>query len=145
MLINLVKEKSFYSRGMYNLIPSDALMLCNLGAILIDVREDYLNTHKRFDVPFCFQIPISDINNYLNDFNHTDVYIFADSVGLRSAEAIKILDKEGFNNVFNLAGGIVEWEKSCMPVITNPDEMLSGSCACQLKYRNLTKNKDNDK
>jgi rhodanese-related sulfurtransferase len=139
MLINLAIEKSFNARGMQNLVPSDAYDLCNKGAIIIDVREEYLNAHKKFKVPLCYQIPLSEIKNYLKDFNHEDVYIFADSAGLRSAEAIEILIKEGFINIFNLAGGLVEWERSKVPLIIDPDEMLSGSCACQLKYRNLIK------
>jgi rhodanese-related sulfurtransferase len=139
MLITQVLEKSFYARGMSNLVPSDALYFCKQGAIMIDVREEYLNAHKKFDVPLCYQIPLSEITNYLSDFNQNDVYIFADSAGLRSAEAIEILIKEGFVNIFNLAGGLVEWERSKVPLIIDPDEMLSGSCACQLKYRNLIK------
>ncbi|BBL71617.1 rhodanese-like domain-containing protein [Methylogaea oryzae] len=36
--------------------------------------------------------------------------------GTRSPEACKILMKQGFNQVHNLAGGMMEWEEAKLPV-----------------------------
>ena len=46
-----------------------------------------------------------------------------------------ILLNRGFPSVSNLAGGMVEWEKDGMPLLTNKSEQFSGSCACQLRAR----------
>jgi hypothetical protein len=34
-----------------------------------------------------------------------------------------------------MAGGIVDWERDGLPLKTNIEERLSGSCMCQLKPR----------
>jgi len=140
MLNKKAKNMASFSGDMYHLSPREAFNICNEGAILIDVREDYLCDYKKFDVPIFFQIPLSKLNDYMADFNNSDTYIIADSVGIRSKEAISKLKEAGFKNIFNLAGGLVDWEKLKLPIIIDNSEMLSGSCVCQLKYRNL-KNK----
>ncbi len=63
--------------------------------------------------------------------------IIADSVGLRSHEVMEFLISKGFDNIANLAGGIVEWEQDGMPLKTDLSEQLSGSCVCQLRPRNM--------
>jgi rhodanese-related sulfurtransferase len=37
--------------------------------------------------------------------------IFADTVGLRSKEAVVLLKDKGFIRIANMAGGIVDWER----------------------------------
>ncbi len=61
--------------------------------------------------------------------------IIADSVGLRSHEAMVFLMTKGFSNIANLAGGIVEWERDGLPVKKDISGQLDGSCVCQLKPR----------
>jgi len=40
-----------------------------------------------------------------------------------------------FHNVFNLAGGIVEWERDNLPLIIVYKARLSGLYICQIRYR----------
>ena len=61
--------------------------------------------------------------------------IFADTVGLRSKEAVLFLKRKGFEKIANMAGGIVDWERDGLPLKSNIEERLSGSCMCQLKPR----------
>ncbi len=61
--------------------------------------------------------------------------IIADSVGLRSHEAMEFLIDQGFTNIANLAGGIVEWEHDGLPLKKDIAEQLDGSCTCQLRPR----------
>jgi len=130
---------AFSSGGVQNFTAAQALQMCLAGAVMIDVREDYLNSYKKFAVPVIFEIPLPILEQHISDFNHEDIYIFADSAGIRSKEAVLILQKAGFSNIYNLAGGLVDWERQNLPLITDISEMLSGSCACQLKYRNINK------
>ena len=62
--------------------------------------------------------------------------IIADAVGLRSREVSKFLAENGFTKIYNLAGGIVDWDRAGFPVTTDKTRMLTGSCMCQLKNRN---------
>ena len=47
----------------------------------------------------------------------------------------------GYDNVANMAGGIVDWERDGLPINTDVNYRLSGSCMCQLKAREKSKNK----
>jgi rhodanese-related sulfurtransferase len=142
MKIEDLSKFGFESNGIRNFTPLETYELCQQGAVLIDVREDYLSAFKKFSVPVFFEIPLSQLETHLSDFNAEDIYIFADSAGIRSKEAVIILMNAGFTNVFNLAGGIVDWEKANVPLIVDKTEMMSGSCACQLKYRNINDKKN---
>jgi hypothetical protein len=59
--------------------------------------------------------------------------IILDSVGLRSKDAVIFLQNNGYTNVANLNGGIVDWDKDKLPMKVDKYCELSGSCACMLK------------
>jgi len=130
-----MNEQGFYASGMRNLTPRQAYELCKQGAVILDVREDYLNTFKQFNVEQVIQIPKSKILQSLDNIPREILIIVADSVGNFSGDVYKILENKGFSNLANLAGGIVDWEKDKLPIDLNKRERLSGSCMCQLKPR----------
>lgn len=130
-----MNEHGFYASGMRNLTPRQAYELCKQGAVILDVREDYLNTFKQFNVEQVIQIPKSKILQSLDNIPREILIIVADSVGNFSGDVYKILENKGFSNLANLAGGIVDWEKDKLPIDLNKRERLSGSCMCQLKPR----------
>lgn len=137
----LFSGKWFISSGFLNLIPRDAYdEAINNGAVIVDVREDYLTGYKQFDVPDVFYYPLSVFKERLNEIRKDVPLIIADSAGLMSHNAMLILKENGFDNIANLAGGIVEWERDGLPLRTDPLEQLDGSCMCQLKPRNKLKN-----
>lgn len=121
--------------GVQHISPNEAYKLCMKGAIIVDVREDYLNTFKTFDVPLLICFPFSELKNRWNELSVDLPLIFADSVGLYSHEAVDFMLEKGFVQVANMAGGIVDWEKDGLPLKINTKERLSGSCMCQLKPR----------
>jgi hypothetical protein len=49
---------------------------------------------------------------------------------------MELLISRGFTKVAGLAGGIVEWERDGLPLLLDNKARLSGSCMCQLKFRN---------
>ncbi|MDP4222039.1 MAG: rhodanese-like domain-containing protein [Bacteroidota bacterium] len=129
-------KHGFVSSGFLNLSASEAYKeATENNAIILDVREVGLIGYKRFDVPVVVNIPNSTLaQNYLN--LPVDVpIIVADSVGLRSHEAMVFLQSKGIANIANLAGGIVEWERDGLPIKKDLTEQLDGSCVCQLKPR----------
>ena len=88
--------------------------------IILDVRtpeevsEGYINN-------------ASTINLYDEDFNakinliqkDKQIYVYCKSGG-RSSEAAELLKKNGFSKVYNLKGGISEWENKGFPIV-KPD------------------------
>jgi rhodanese-related sulfurtransferase len=118
-----------------NVSPREAFELCGKGAVIVDVREEYLNNFKNFGVPEILYIPFSKLKQKLSVLPYDKYLIFADSVGLKSKEAVVLLKDKGYMKIANMAGGIVDWEKDGLQLKTNIEERLTGSCLCQLKLR----------
>ena len=134
-MINIFKNYGIFSNGILSFSPREAFELCGKGAVIVDVREEYLNNFKNFDVPEILFFPISKLAQKLSELPQDKYLIFADTVGLRSKEAVIFLKDKGFIKIANMAGGIVDWDRDGLPLKTNIEERLSGSCMCQLKPR----------
>jgi rhodanese-related sulfurtransferase len=132
---SLFDNYGFVSCGIFNVSPREAYELSRKGAVIVDVREEYLNNFKNFDVPEILIFPLSKALQKLSELPRDKYLIFADTVGLRSKEAVVLLIDKGFVKIANMAGGIVDWERDGLPLKTNIIERLSGSCMCQLKPR----------
>jgi rhodanese-related sulfurtransferase len=129
--------KGFDNAGIRNLTPRETLDICRKGAILIDVREEYMNRFKMIDVPEVIYCPFSILEETYQNLPTDKPMIFTDAAGLRSKEAVRFLIDKGFGDHFaNMAGGLVEWERDGLPLIIDTSEQLSGSCMCQLRPRN---------
>ena len=133
---NYFEGKAYFSNGIYNLSPLQAYELCMDCAVILDVREEYLNRFKIFDVPGLIFCPMKKLADFLPDLPIDKPLIVADASGIHSPEAVKMLMELEFKGVYaNLSGGLVDWEHSNLPVKINYDERLSGQCVCQLKPR----------
>jgi rhodanese-related sulfurtransferase len=136
-MTELFHNKGFVSSGFRNLTPREAYAEATEGeAIIVDVREERLIGYKNFDVPRLVHMPKSKIEQENVKLSRELPLIIADSVGLRSHEVMEFLISRGFENIANLAGGIVEWEQDGLPLKIDITEQLSGSCVCQLRPRN---------
>jgi rhodanese-related sulfurtransferase len=132
---HLFDNYGFVSCGIFNVSPREAFDLCSKGAVIVDVREEYLNNYKHFDVHDILFIPMSKLIQNLSELPQDKYLIFADTVGLRSKEAVVFLKDKGFVKIANMVGGIVDWERDGLPMTTDISSRLSGSCVCQLKPR----------
>lgn len=132
---SLFDNYGFISSGILNVSPVEAFELCTRGAVIIDVREDYLNNFKNFNVNEIMFLPKSKLEQEFTKLPEDKYLIVADTVGLKSKEAVIFLKDKGFEKIANMAGGIVDWERDGLPLRTNKEERLSGSCVCQLKPR----------
>lgn len=129
----------FTSGGIRNVTPRQALTLCNMGAIILDVRQPYMTVFKVADVPELILIPFPELPARIGELDTESFIICIDSVGLKSHDTWMMLTERGFTNVLNVAGGIVEWERDGLPLKIDNDKMLTGSCVCQLKSRRKPK------
>ena len=119
--------------GIIHLSPKEAFEEIQNGAVLVDLREDYEIVYKSFDVPNLIWLPYSTFYENYSLLPTDKNLIFADSVGLRSKEAVIFLKEKAFTNISNLIGGIVDWEQDGLPLKIDATEALTGSCACMLK------------
>lgn len=132
---NIFKNYGIISSGILNVSPREAFELVRKGVLIVDVREENLRSLKSFDVPEVVYLPKSKLEKEYENLPSDRHMIFADTVGLRSKEAVIFLQAKGFEKIANLAGGMVDWERDGLPVITDKTHQLSGSCMCQLKPR----------
>lgn len=134
-MMNLT-DRGFFAHGVFNLTPSESYELAeNGGFILVDVREPYMTNFKMFKVKNLLLCPFSILLDVFHDLPADKPLIIADSAGLKSRETVLFLDKNGFENVANMAGGFIEWERAGLPVAVDKEYRLSGSCMCQVKAR----------
>ncbi len=103
--------------GIKSLLPQEATLLINHdNAIILDVRQEseYVNGH----IINSIHIPL---NNLITKINSLEKYrkrpIIANCMsGNRSSSACRTLKKHGFENVFNLKGGVTAWQNANLPL-----------------------------
>jgi len=120
--------------GVRHLSPSEAFDAASNGnAVIIDLRADYETSFRVFDVPEVIYLPRKE---FLSGFSRLPMdrpLILTDAIGLWSIEAVRLLQSEGYSNVANLSGGIIDWERAGLPVRKDTGFELTGQCSCRLK------------
>jgi rhodanese-related sulfurtransferase len=94
----------------------EATRLINQDALVLDVRED--SEFSAGHIPNSRHIPLAQLGNRIKElekFKSKPILINCRS-GNRSARACGMLRKQGFENVYNLAGGMTAWEQASLPV-----------------------------
>ncbi|MGB5297513.1 MAG: rhodanese-like domain-containing protein [Thiogranum sp.] len=113
----LASEISRRLSGMKAVDPVQATQLSNReNAVFLDIRDDgeYSGGH----LPEAIHIPIKQLPERVAELNkHKDCPVIAYCrSGSRSNGAGSILKKHGFENVYNLNGGITAWQKANLPL-----------------------------
>lgn len=80
----------------------------NDEALLIDIREDY--EAPKLDLESIKNVPLSKLDNFLNNVDKNQKIILFCQNGTRSELAVGYLLKKGFTNVFHLHNGIASLE-----------------------------------
>lgn len=79
---------------------------------LIDVREEFEYEQSNLGGT---HIPLAEIISGKDQVSRDRQVIIHCRSGKRSAQAIQILEREGFDNLYNLKGGILAWKASIDP------------------------------
>lgn len=86
------------------------------AAYLIDVRER--DEHQICRIPGSHLLPLSELPHRIQEVpRNAPLYVHCRS-GIRSAKAIKILEKHGITGAVNVHGGIIAWAKEIDPSLT---------------------------
>ena len=99
------------------LISPEALSKANNGIQLIDVRkpEEFSSGHIENAVNMNFYD--ADFKSQLNSLDKTkEVYLYCRSGG-RSGKTAKMMKEMGFEKIYDLEGGMINWEKNSMKVV----------------------------
>ncbi len=95
----------------------EATLLINReDAVIVDVRD--LGEYQQGHIPNARHLPLAELPKRtaeLDKFKERPL-ILCCATGTRSASALSTLRKAGFEKLFNLRGGIFEWEKAGQPL-----------------------------
>ncbi|MBF0408555.1 MAG: rhodanese-like domain-containing protein [Candidatus Riflebacteria bacterium] len=136
-MTSFFEEYGLHIAGIIHLSPREAHELANKGAIVVDVRDEMEMNGKKFTVPNLIYLPSKQFSENFASLPKDKPLILADSVGLKSKEAILFLMDKGYTNIANLNGGIIDWEKDKLPTEVDDDEILTGQCACKLRPKKV--------
>jgi adenylyltransferase/sulfurtransferase len=80
---------------------------------LLDVREPFEQYQSNIDYDHSTLIPVDELPARLDEIkkHKNDEIVCMCRSGSRSSKAAKFLEKEGFENVKNLKGGINQWAR----------------------------------
>ena len=105
-------------RGGKNAIsPTEATLLINReDAVVVDVREtgEWSSGH----IPEARHIALAQLEKHLSElekFKHRPLIVCC-ATGSRSQGAVGVLQRAGFERVFNLNGGIGAWAEANLPL-----------------------------
>jgi rhodanese-related sulfurtransferase len=84
---------------------------------VLDVRAEY--EFKSGHLANAENIDYFDANfrDELNALNKNDTYVIYCKSGSRSGKAFQMMKELGFTHVYNIIGGIMNWEKEKLPVV----------------------------
>lgn len=102
--------------GIREVGAMEATQLINhQNAVVLDVRED--SEYYAGHIPHSMHVPLGQLAKHqeLEKIKGRPVIALCRS-GMRSSHACRVLRKNGFEQVYNLAGGITAWERANMPM-----------------------------
>ncbi len=83
--------------------------------VLVDVRERYEYEIARIDGARL--IPLGELESQMNELPHNGILVCQCHSGVRSEHAARLLQEAGFENVYNLEGGIDAWSIEVDPAV----------------------------
>jgi len=82
---------------------------------IIDVRE--MPEIAQGTMPKAEPLPLATLPARLSDFESDEKLVIICRSGARSAQACLFLQQQGFNNVYNLRGGMIAWAHNDLPIV----------------------------
>jgi rhodanese-related sulfurtransferase len=113
LLVETIRQQ----RDKSQLTPVEATQLINReDAVVIDVRAQ--NEYEKGHLPNARTLPLGDFESRLAEFEKfraRPLLLYCNS-GVTAAKGIASLKKAGFEKLYNLRGGLFEWEKAGYPI-----------------------------
>ncbi len=104
-------SKDQNSASKISLISPAELNKANKDILLIDVRtpKEYASGHLENSINIDFRA--GNFKDLLGELDtNQEVYVYC-KIGGRSGNAAKIMEGMGFKKIYDLKGGIIQWEK----------------------------------
>ncbi|MGD8712524.1 MAG: rhodanese-like domain-containing protein [Thiohalophilus sp.] len=106
-------------KGFKSVSPSEAVLMINRDdAVVLDVREE--SEYQDGHIINAMHVPLSQLNDkqeQLAKYKERPI-IAACRSGQRSGQACATLKKAGFENIYNLSGGVMSWKNANLPLVS---------------------------
>jgi rhodanese-related sulfurtransferase len=104
---------------MQNLLPTQLMEFLGTEpqAVLLDVRQDWELLLGQIKPPGArtLDIDMPELPRRLSEIDDTQPIVCICHHGVRSAQAVAFLERQGFERVYNLDGGIDAWSLEVDP------------------------------
>ncbi|WP_166961820.1 rhodanese-like domain-containing protein [Yeosuana marina] len=111
--------------------PTTTMGKVSNGALIVDVRKADEVANVTFDVPNYINIPINELEDRLSELPKDKEIVMVCLSGERSLKTTYFLMNNGYQNVFNMDGGIIKWASKKFPTKGDVKSLLSqSSCDC---------------
>lgn len=89
------------------------------GPLLLDVREPWEAALARIDLPGLAQclMPMGQVGQRWEELDPAQPIVCYCHHGVRSLQVVAFLQRQGFDSVYNLAGGIDAWSQDVDPSV----------------------------
>lgn len=109
--VDLAKLKGKDMIKQISAVALKARLANNETLFLVDVREPH--EFKIAHLPDSISMPLAMIPLRLNELSAAQEIVLICHHGMRSQQAARYLEKQGFKNLVNLSGGIDAWAREC--------------------------------
>ena len=84
--------------------------------IIVDVRTpaEFKEEHLEDAINLCIQC---DPDSFITNLDPDEEILLYCHSGVRSADGLRILNANGYEKVYNMLGGIIEWKEKGHPVV----------------------------
>ena len=125
------KVQKFHLEGVKHVSAREAYgCLLQQKAVLIDVREKEEFEVEQLALPDAMHIPMPEVIDRLGQLPADRWIIVMDTQGERGTKVANLLNRQGYNHVANLDGGLVQWKAEGLPVEDILPDACGGCCGC---------------
>jgi len=118
-------NQTFILEGVRHVLPINAREAFESNrALAVDVREAHEVMASSVDCPQLLLYPLDQLNELCTELPLNTAVIVICNHGIRSAQAVELLQQKGFTEVYNLDGGMHAWIEAGLPVAGG------GGCSC---------------
>lgn len=116
-LVAIVLEIRHRATGSGAVGPTEAVLMANQGALMLDVRNDeqFAEGHI-IDARHVRGSDLESSVDTLKKYKEKPVIVYCDT-GATSAAATRLLKGKGFTKVVNLRGGLQAWKQENLPLV----------------------------
>ena len=89
------------------------------GVITLDVRTPIEFAEGHIEGARLIDFQSGNFENEIAALDKNATYAVYCRSGNRSGQAVKVMQDAGFTNVFNMNGGVIDWDNAGLPLVNN--------------------------